>query len=113
MTVSLKNKSGRLQVFVLAHETYCAARGECSCDVTRGRGARRTARSLTLPTGVTLDGLDDAVLTVPQVRRAVQRGELGAERAVSAPPRTTPKPDPAVDAESPSISQPRKKRGSR
>ncbi len=113
MTVSLKNKSGRLQVFVLAHETYCAARGECSCEVTPGRGARRTARSLTLPTGVTLDSLDDAVLTVPEVRRAVQRGELGAERAVSAPPRPKAEPDSAVAAESPCISQPKKKRGSR
>ncbi len=113
MTVSLKNTSGRLKVIVLAHETYCAARGQCGCDVPAGRGARRTPRSLTLATGVTAPGLDEAVLTLPEVRRALQRGELAVEREVPAPPRTPPQPDSAVASESASISQPKKKRGSR
>ena len=30
MTVSLTNTSNRCQVFVLAHETYCKALGECA-----------------------------------------------------------------------------------
>lgn len=113
MTVSLKNTSGRLKVIVLAHETFCAARGQCGCDVPAARGARRMPRSLTLATGVTATGLDEAVLALPEVRRALQRGELAAERAVPAPPRTPPQRDSAVVAESPSISQPKKKRGSR
>gem|GEM_PF-1225913 len=113
MTVSLKNTSGRLKVIVLAHETFCAARGQCGCDVPAGRGARRTPRSLTLATGVTAAGLDEAVLTLAEVRRALQRGELGVAREVPAPPRTPPQLDSAVVLESPTISHPKKKRGSR
>jgi hypothetical protein len=119
VTVSLKNTSGRLQVFVLAHETYCAARGECACEVTKGRGSRRIPHSLTLATGVTSGGLHDAVLAVPEVRRAIQRGELRAARDVLAQPRTPGEPDSpvaavaAVATESPSTPQPKKKRGSR
>ena len=41
MTVSLTNTSNRCQVFVLAHETYCKALGECACDVEQGRAPRR------------------------------------------------------------------------
>ncbi len=65
MTVSLTNTSNRCQVFVLAHETYCKAVGECACDVEQGRSARRTPRSLTLASGVTSTELDDALLSVP------------------------------------------------
>ena len=85
MTVSLTNSSGRCLVFVLAHETYCKALGECRCDVERGRRARRTARSLTLATGVTSPALDDAVLAIPDVVRAAKRGELSVKRHASEP----------------------------
>lgn len=112
MTVSLKNKSGRLQVFVLAHGTYCAARSECGCELVPGRSGRRVARSLSLANGVTLEGLDDAVLVVPDVRRAVQRGELVAERAPSAPQQPERVPASTV-AEPVSLSQSKKKRGNR
>jgi hypothetical protein len=37
VTVSLTNTSRRCLVFVLAHETYCKALGECRCDVEEGR----------------------------------------------------------------------------
>ena len=82
MTVSLTNTSGRCLVFVLAHETFCKALGECRCDIEQGRRARRTARSLTLASGVTSPTLDDAVLTIPEVVRAVKRGDLSVKRHV-------------------------------
>ena len=82
MTVSLTNTSRRCLVFVLAHETYCQALGDCRCEVEQGRRARRTAKSLTLASGVTSPGLDDAVLTIPEVVRAVKRGALAVKRHV-------------------------------
>jgi hypothetical protein len=95
VTVSLTNVSGRCQVFVLAHETYCRARGACACDVGQGRGARRTARSLTVATGVTSPELDDAVLAVPEIVRAARRGELKVRRHVVEPSRREPISRPA------------------
>lgn len=82
MTVSLTNTSGRCLVFVLAHETYCQALGDCRCEVEQGRRPRRTAKSLTLASGVTSPALDDAVLTIPEVVRAVKRGDLSVKRHV-------------------------------
>ena len=82
MTVSLTNTSGRCLVFVLAHEAYCQALGECRCEVEQGRRTRRTAQSLTLVSGVTSPALDDAVLTIPEVVRAVKRGDLSVKRHV-------------------------------
>lgn len=85
MTVSLTNTSGRCLVFVLAHETYCQALGDCRCEVEQGRRARRTAKSLTLASGLTSPALDDAVLTIPEVVRAVKRGDLSVKRHVPKP----------------------------
>ena len=82
MTVSLTNTSRRCLVFVLAHETYCKALGECRCDVEEGRRPRRTAKSLTIASAVTSPALDDAVLTIPEVVRAVKRGDLSVKRHV-------------------------------
>ena len=82
MTVSLTNTRGRCLVFVLAHETYCQALGDCRCEVEQGRRARRTAKSLTLASGLTSPALDDAVLTIPEVVRAVKRGDLSVKRHV-------------------------------
>jgi hypothetical protein len=95
LTVSLTNASGRCQVFVLAHATYCKARGECACDVEQGRRPKRTARSLTLATGVTSD-IEDAVLAVPEVYRAAKRGDLVVKRLVSNPARPVVAPTPTV-----------------
>lgn len=98
MTISLTNTSGRCLVFVFAHETYCEALGECRCDVEPGRRARRMAKSLTLASGVTSPELEDAVLTIPDVVRAVKRGDVSVKRhvpelptpAVAAPSSPTP-----------------------
>lgn len=84
MSVTLTNTSGRMKTFVLAHETYCSARGECACTVTPGRNARRVASSLTLATGARVTDFDDAVVRVPEVARAARAGELRVER--EAPP---------------------------
>ena len=113
MTVSLTNTSNRCQVFVLAHETYCKALGECACDVEQGRAPRRTPRSLTLATGVTSPALDDAVLAVPDVVRAVRRGELAVKRHVAEPSRAaaadaaaSPFPPAPPGASRPAVSAP-------
>jgi hypothetical protein len=90
VTISLTNVSGRCQVFVLAHETYCEARGACACDHEPGRRARRLPRSLTLASGVTSPELDDAVLTVPDVFRAVRRGEVSVLRLAVVAPAASP-----------------------
>lgn len=79
--ITLKNTGGRCQCFVLTHEAYCEARGECACRAAQGRPPRRVSRSLTLATGVTSPALHEAVLSVPEVSRALRRGTLLAERA--------------------------------
>lgn len=96
MTVSLTNTSGRCVVFVLAHETYCTALGECRCDVDHGRRARRTPRSLTLANGVTSPALHDAVLAVPDIVRAVKRGDLSVKRHVLELPKPAVAPAPTT-----------------
>lgn len=76
MTVSLTNTSRRCMVFVLAHDVFCAANARCRC----APGARPVPASLTIAAGVTIDGLDEAVLVVPTVIRAIRNGALAANR---------------------------------
>lgn len=80
MTITLTNTSGRLKTFTLSHESYCKARGRCSCTKTSGRDARRVPSSLTLAADVRLEGLDEGVLSVPEIERALRAGELRVER---------------------------------
>lgn len=87
MTVSLTNTSGRCQVFVLAHETYCQALRECRCAREPGRAARRIPGSLTLAAGATTNPQEDAVLAIPEVDRALRRGELTVRQHRAAPAR--------------------------
>jgi hypothetical protein len=116
VTVVLTNTSRRCQVFVLSHETYCRARGECACILEEGRKARRTATSLTLASGHSSPQLDDAVLVVPDVVRAIRRGEILVERQVVelprppalAPPTLAPSPGAGNLAEG---AKAKKKRG--
>ena len=79
MSVSLTNLSRRCQVFVLAHDAYCASLGRCACR----NGARRVASSLTLASSARVDSLDDAVLAVPEVIRAVREGALSVKRGAA------------------------------
>ena len=115
MTVSLTNTSGRCLVFVLAHETYCEALGECRCEVEQGRRARRTPKSLTLASGVTTRVLDDAVLAIPEVVRAVKRGELTVKRYVPEPPRPAATSAPTIttslEVSRPDVKAKKNKRG--
>ncbi len=93
MTVMLTNTSGRLKTFTLPHESFCAARGRCACAMTPGRDPRRVPSSLTLAAEARLEGVDEAVLAVPEVGRAVRAGELRVERKPPAPQRPV-NPDP-------------------
>lgn len=76
MTVSLTNTSRRCLVFVLAHDEFCVANGRCRCVP----GTRPVPTSLTVAAGVTVDGLDEAVLAIPAVIRAIRDGALAANR---------------------------------
>lgn len=84
MTVTLINRMERLRVFVLPHVDYCTARGACACTVVPGRDARQIPTSLTLPAKTSVEGLDDAVLRVPEVARAVRARNLGV--VLASPP---------------------------
>jgi len=95
MNIILTNMSGRLKVFTLPHERYCKARGRCACTMTPGRDARRLALSMTLAAGTRLEGLDEAVLSVLDIERALRAGDLRLERKAPAPARTSPaEPNP-------------------
>lgn len=75
MTVTLTNVSRRCLVFVLAHDVFCAARGRCAC-----KGAAPS--SLAVASGVSAT-IDDAVLSVPEVIRAVREGALRVKRGAA------------------------------
>lgn len=76
MTVYLTNTSRRCLVFVLAHDVFCVANGRCRC----APGNRPVPTSLTIAAGVTIDGLDEAVLAIPAVIRAIRDVALSANR---------------------------------
>ena len=78
MSISVTNMSRRCQVFVLAHDVYCAALGRCACRP----GTRRVATSLTIASGLTVS-VDDAVLSVPELVRAVRDGSLSVKRGAA------------------------------
>ena len=96
MTVTLTNTSGRMQVFNLPHESYCAALGRCACRTPQPprsavvpvrelpgqpvRDRRPASASLTLPAGQAVTGLADAVLAAPDVARAVRSGVVLVRR---------------------------------
>ncbi len=78
MSVTLTNQSKRMQVFLLPHGEYCGPAGACTC-VFRHDGAR-LAGSLTIPVGVSMSELPDAILGVSSVARAMGEAMVKAER---------------------------------
>ena len=78
MSIAITNTSRRCQVFVLAHDVYCAALGRCACR----SGTRRVASSLTIASGVTVS-VDDAVLAVPELVRGIREGSLSVKRGAA------------------------------
>lgn len=117
MTISLTNVGNRCLIFVLAHETYCKALGDCACIVEQGRALRRIPRSITLASGVTNAEVHEAVLAVTEVVRALRRGELTVKRPVAEPSVPAPTPMFATKAASTSRSteaaRAKKKRGAK
>jgi hypothetical protein len=88
MPVTLESRLRQIQVFNLDHDAYCGA-GACVCsDITtvvleeNPRTGERAPRRITkkAPGAMTLlarerqGGLPDAVLQVPEVRAAIERG---------------------------------------
>jgi len=88
MPVTLESRIRRMQVFNLEHDAYCAA-GECACsDITtvvvehNSRTGERAPRHVTkkAPAALTLlalerrDGMRESIVSVPEVRAAIDRG---------------------------------------
>lgn len=87
--VKLQNTTGRALDFNLSHDTYCQ-QGPCSCqtvhqpsvalDARHGTRAMRTLRRRLCASVTVLAGeyreLPDGIMRVPEVRAAVQRGDL-------------------------------------
>lgn len=76
--LTLKNDSGRIQVFVLTHSVYCAARGTCGCELWSRKGPL-LARSITIAAGGARE-VERQVLELPEVQRAIRRGELSVNK---------------------------------
>jgi len=72
--VILANITDGRKTFVLAHAVYCLALGRCACLRALPRGRTRAA-VLSLDEGEELR-VARAVLSVPEVARAVARGRL-------------------------------------
>jgi len=110
MSIALRNTQRRMQVFNLRHDLYCEASGRCGCseqtvttlDENPMSGERRprsvlrkVPAALTLLALETQEGLHEAVLKVPEIKRAVDGGALRVLTPTPrAQPKTTPTPDP-------------------
>jgi len=99
MTITLINSTRRIAVINLNHDVYCEAKGTCACGL---QGGKHHARAVTIPAGESVTDLDEAVLTLPDVIRAVRAGELRVRR--QAPP-----PKPKTNSRKPSRRSGRKK----
>ena len=91
MAVTIRNMERRMKVVNLPHESYCKSAGRCSCekqtvtvvvqDPRTGERSpvsreKRIPSSLTLLSQETRKDLPDAVLEVPEVKRALRAGRL-------------------------------------
>jgi hypothetical protein len=106
MPITLESRVRRMQVFNLPHESFC--RDRCACSQTTvvvtvenprtGEHARKSVQktvpaSMTLLAGERRAGLPAALLEVPDVKAAIDRGHL---RLVA----QTPDPAPPASAAS-------------
>lgn len=106
MPVTLESRLRQMQVFNLEHDAFCE-KGPCVClDITttvleeNPRTGERAPRRITkkAPAALTLlarerqGDLPDAVLQVPEVRAAIERGHV---RVVEQTPATPVSPGPA------------------
>jgi hypothetical protein len=110
MGKTLKNRSGRPQIYNLPHEQYCAD-GTCRCveveqfATTRdgiGRAAttrkvKRLAASVHFMTGETKSGLPDTILACPDIRAAIASRQVVEVK--EQPKRQTKPPKPDVKPE--------------
>lgn len=99
MTITLINATRRITVINLIHDVYCEAKGTCVCGL---QGGKRHARAVTIPAGESVADLDEAVLTLPDVIRAIRAGELRVRRQ-------PPPPKPKTNSRKPSRRSGRKK----
>ncbi len=91
MTITLTNATRRMKVINLPHDVYCAAADRCAC--VPAKGGKPLPSALTLASGAPAEGLDEAVLRVPEVARDVRAGELRVRREA-------PASEPAPQADS-------------
>ena len=105
MSVTLINTTRRMVVLNLPHESYCKALGRCACTPHPLREEATVASSLTIPAGQAVADLPEAVLSAPEVDRAVKAGELHVKQ--------TPAPAPAPEPDAPTgrKARPDKKEG--
>jgi hypothetical protein len=80
VTVTLINKTRRMKIYNLPHETYCKALGQCVCVSLPGRDKKAVCSSLTLPAGATVSGLSDAVLLVTTIAKDINAGVLQVKK---------------------------------
>ena len=74
--VTIINKTRRMRVFILPHESLCEALGQCRCNILGGRDQKRIASSLTIPAGGRVSGLPDTVLSVLAIEKARKIGDI-------------------------------------
>jgi len=90
MSVTLTNRTRRMMVLNLPHESYCEALGRCACTPHPLKEDATVATSLTIPAGQAVADQPEAVLSAPDVEQAVQAGELAVEQSKS--PASEPAP---------------------
>lgn len=76
----LANTTDGRKTFALTHDTYCAALGKCACVAALPLGRAR-ALMLSLDEGERRQ-VPRAVLSVPEVARAITRGRLRIEGGI-------------------------------
>jgi hypothetical protein len=91
MSIVIKNMERRMRIINLPHETYCKAAGRCACaketvttvvhDPKTGERSmvsrvKRIPSSLTILGLEAREGLPDALLEIPEVKRALRAGRL-------------------------------------